>query len=142
MIRLLTNARSPLHRILFVLGFAVAIIGGLSAMHTLSAGDAPIDSSPTASAPHSQYPVAIGGAVGDAVHCAADCGTSGTLPDHSMLLMACALAALAVALVVFAPAQLARLSTSLGLKGFGRSAARLLLPARPPSLLVLSISRT
>lgn len=142
MIRSLTNARSPLHRILVVLGFAVAIIGGLLAMHALSPGDAPIDSSPTASATHSQYPVAIGGAVGDAVHCAADCGTSGPLPDHSMILMVCALAALAVVLVVFAPARLARLSPSLSLKGLGRNAARLLLPARPPSLLVLSISRT
>lgn len=146
-IRSLTSTRSPMHRIFVTLAFAGVLIAGLLAMHTLSAGDTLIDSTPTSPATHSQYKVAqykvaVDGAAVEAAHCTAECGSSAPLPDHSMLLMACALIVLAVVLVVFAPARLARLSASLSLKGIGRDAARVLVSARPPSLLVLSVCRT
>jgi hypothetical protein len=141
-IRSLTSALSSMHRIFFTLGFAGALIAGLLAMHTLSAGDTHVDSTQSVSASHGQYSPAIDRATFDEAQCAGDCGAPGPMPHHSTLLIACALAVLTVVIVVFAPAQLARLRTSLSLEVFGRDAAHALLHARPPSLLVLSISRT
>lgn len=140
-IRSLANTRSTLHRILFTLGFAGVLIAGLLAMHTLSTGDTRIESAQTASG-HGQDAVAMDGEAVDAGHCAGDCGAPDPMPDHSMAVMVCALALLAVVVVVLAPALLARLSMSLNLAVLLRDGARASAPPRPPSLLVLSISRT
>ena len=76
-------------------------------------------------------------------HCAGDCGGSGGVPDHSMLTMVCALALLAAAIVLLAPVLLARLGVALALlRLHGRIVLAALPHPRPPSLLVLSISRT
>lgn len=142
-IRSLTSTRSTMHRIFLTLGFAVALITGLLAMHTISAGHTHIESAQTASASdHGLNAVAMDGTVGDTGHCVDDCGAPGPMPDHSMLLMVCALALLAAVIVAVAPALFARLGVSLSLPVLVRNAARALRPARPPSLLVLSISRT
>ncbi|MFT4124436.1 MAG: DUF6153 family protein [Microbacteriaceae bacterium] len=74
-------------------------------------------------------------------HCVSgDCGTS--MPDHTMLTM-CVLALLSVAIVLLAPAVLARFRTGTP---FPQPSPALLLrtlpPPHPPSLHVLSISRT
>jgi hypothetical protein len=142
-IRSLTNTRSTMHRIFFSLGFAVALIAGLLAMHTLNAGGTHIESAPTATAfDHGQKAVALDGAAVDSGYCVNDCGAPRPMPDHLMLLMVCALALLAVVLVVVAPALLVCPSTSLSLAMLVRNAGRALPAPRPPSLLVLSISRT
>lgn len=142
-IRSLTSTRSTMHRIVITLGFAVALIAGLLAMHTLNAGGTHIEYAQAATAfDHGQNAAALDGAAGDTGHCGDDCGAPGPMPDHSMLLMVCALALLVAGIVVVAPALLARLSMSLSLGVLVRNAARALPERRPPSLLVLSISRT
>lgn len=144
-IRLLVSTQSTMHRVFFTFGIAVALIAGLLAMHTLSASDTHVESAPAASAAaHDNVAVGAGmnSAAVDAGHCAGDCGVPGDTPGHSMLLMVCALALLAAVIVVLAPALLARLSMSLGVAVPVRQAVRSLLRPRPPSLLVLSISRT
>lgn len=142
-IRSLASTHSATHRIVFTLGFVVALIAGLLAMHTLSASDTHIDATQTASASdHGMVGAATDRAAIDAGHCAADCGAPGDMPDHSMLLMVCALALLAAVMVILAPALLARLSTPLGVTMLVRHAVRAVPRSRPPSLLVLSISRT
>lgn len=74
----------------------------------------------------------------------ASCPGCGSEPgsDHAMTAMACLIALLSAAIVLLAPAVLARLSTGGALAQPVRDAARLLPPPRPPSLLALSISRT
>lgn len=142
-IRSLTSTRSSMHRVFLTLGFAVALIAGLLAMHTLGASDTHVDSAQTVSASdHGQVGATTDRAAVDAGHCASDCGAPRDMPDHSMLLMVCALALLAAVIVVLAPALLARLSTSLGMTMLVRHAVRAVPRLRPPSLLVLSISRT
>lgn len=60
-----------------------------------------------------------------------------------MLMMACVLALLAATIVLLAPALLARLGTVLALlRLHGRNVLTALPHPRPPSLIVLSISRT
>ena len=60
-----------------------------------------------------------------------------------MLTMVCALALLAAAIVLLAPVLLARLGVALALlRLHGRIVLAALPHPRPPSLLVLSISRT
>lgn len=74
-------------------------------------------------------------------HCGSgDCGTS--MPDHTMLMM-CVLALLSVAIVLLAPAVLAWFCTVLSFPMLSPALLlRTLPPPRPPSLHVLSISRT
>lgn len=143
-IRSLANTRSTMHRVFLTFTAAFVLIAGLLAMHTLSTGDAHVESGVTALADHDQLATAaaMDSAAVEEGHCAGDCGTPGNMPAHSMLLMVCALALLAAVIVVLAPALLARLSMTLGVAALVRDAARALPRPRPPSLLVLSISRT
>lgn len=144
-IRSLASTRSTMHRLVLMLGIAVALIAGLLAMHTLTAGNTHVESAPAISsaAAHDQVMVgaAVDGTAADTGHCAG-CGAPGNMPDHSMLMMVCVLALLAAVIIVMAPALLARLSMSLGVVVLAADVPRALPRPRPPSLLVLSISRT
>jgi hypothetical protein len=133
--------RSPKQRLAILLFAVPAIVIGLLAMHVLTASPGgesvePVShhliASTTTSAAHS-------GDNGSAPtgDCAEPCG-----PTHDMVGMICALALLAtvvfvmVALVLIRWAELRRLVNALAIK------AAALAPPTPPSLLVLSISRT
>ena len=145
-IRSLANSGSTTRRLVFMLGIAVALIAGLLAMHTLTAGNAHLESAPAISsaADHDQAMAgpAVEGTAIDAGHCLGDCGAPGNMPNHSILMMVCVLALLAAVIIVLAPALLARLSMSLGVVVLVADMPRALPRPRPPSLLVLSISRT
>ena len=160
-IRALVHAPSGLHRLLLTFATAFLLIAGLLAMHTLTGTltlghtDTPAAASEgtghgTESAMASAIaPAAVLGAdpgmVTDASadHCPGDCGDAGGMPDHSMLMMACVLALLAAVIVLLAPVLLARLGAALALlRLHGRNVLAALPHPRPPSLIVLSISRT
>ncbi len=143
-IRSLASTRSGAHRTFLTVMAAVALIVGLLAMHTLSTGTAHAEPHTTvAIADHDQpAQMADAGNATDTGHCPGDCGGPGNMPDHSMLLMICALALLAAVIVVLAPALLGGLGLNPGVRAPLRDAARALPRPRPPSLLVLSISRT
>lgn len=83
------------------------------------------------------------GAIADLASIACDCESQSTAPVHSMLVAACILALLATMLVLIPP--VASTLTFGALRRIAASSAwlrgALALP-RPPSLLVLSISRT
>ena len=138
-----------------------AVVLGLLAMHTLTGtltsghADTPAAASEAAhAAPDSDLggTVATGSMLENTIgtgpeasggHCEGDCDSSGGMPDHSMLMMACVLALLAATIVLLAPALLARLGTALALlRLHGRNVLTALPHPRPPSLIVLSISRT
>nr|WP_274638363.1 DUF6153 family protein [Microbacterium bovistercoris] len=143
-IRSLASSGSTTRRLVFMLGIAVALIAGLLAMHTLTAGTTHLESAPAISsgAVHDQAMAAVESAAVDTGHCLDDCGASGNMPNHSMLMMVCVLALLAAVVIILAPALLARLSMSLGVVVLAADVPRALPRPRPPSLLVLSISRT
>ena len=154
---------SGLRRLLMTFATALLLIAGLLAMHTLTgtltfgheAAGVPASEGVGASyAPGSDmgsitHPAgaldgaAVMGTGAAADHCSGDCGASGGVPDHSMLMMVCVLALLAAAIVLLAPVLLARLGAALALlRLHGRTVLSALPHPRPPSLLVLSISRT
>ncbi|MCM3655990.1 DUF6153 family protein [Agromyces mediolanus] len=160
-IRTLVHAPSGLHRLLLTFATALLLIAGLLAMHTLTGtltsghADTPAAASEAAhAAPDSDLggTVATGSMLENTIgtgteasggHCEGDCDSSGGMPDHSMLMMACLLALLAATIVLLAPALLARLGTVLALlRLHGRNVLTALPHPRPPSLIVLSISRT
>lgn len=156
-IRTLVHAPSGLRRLLLTFATALLLIAGLLAMHTLTSGhaDTPAAASEAAhAAPDSDLggTVATGSMLENTIgtgteasggHCEGDCDSSGGMPDHSMLMMACVLALLAATIVLLAPALLARLGTVLALlRLHGRNVLTALPHPRPPSLIVLSISRT
>lgn len=145
-IRSLASTRSTMHHLFVMFGLAVALIAGLFAMHTLTANNMHVESAPTISsaADHDQAMVgaAIEGTAVDAGHCLGDCGAPGNMRSHSILMMVCALALLAAVIVVLAPALLARFNMSLGEAVLAADVPHALPRPRPPSLLVLSISRT
>lgn len=155
-IRDFARASSGLHRLLLTFATALVLIAGLLAMHSLSGSftgghsDAPA----TASEPAVADPAmgAGAGAAGvfemitaggsGAGHCAGDCGGASGAPDDSML-MVCVLALLAAAVVLLTPALVSRLSAARALLRLQRRNILAALPhPRPPSLIVLSISRT
>ncbi len=144
-IRSPASTRSTMHRLFLMVGIAVALIVGLLAMHTLTA-DTGHAESPAISSATDHEQVMAGAAradtAADAGHCLGDCGAPGNMPNHSMPMMVCVLALLAAVIVVLAPALLARLSGSLGVVVPAAGVPRALPRPRPPSLLVLSISRT
>lgn len=77
----------------------------------------------------------------DGPECTDDCGTP--MPNHSMLMMGCVLALLAGGLILLAPMLLGRLQISHSLAVRALPLVGTVLPRpRPPSLTVLSISRT
>lgn len=142
---------SAVRRLLLVAPVALAIITGLLAMHTLTGSHQPAVSGSSAMSVHGQVGAATPGEVattetmhaGAAPRCHAVCGSSAGMPDHSMLMVVCVLALLAAIIVLLAPAVSAILARTLART---RVRAAILLSAlprpRPPSLLVLSISRT
>lgn len=145
-IRSLASTRSTIHRLFFMVGIAVTLIAGLLAMHTLTADNMHVKSAPpiSSAADHDQAMAGAAGegAVVDARHCLGDCEAPGNMPSHSILMMVCALALLAAVIVALAPALRARLNMSLGEAVLAADVPRVLPRPRPPSLLVLSISRT
>lgn len=144
-IRSWAGTRSGAHRAFLTVTAAVALIVGLLAMHTLSAGAA--HAAPRTDATIAEYhqsaQMTDAGNATDTGHCAGDCGGPANMPDDSMLLMICALALLAAVIVVLTPTLLGGLRLNAGgVAAPLRFAARALPWPRPPSLIVLSISRT
>ena len=149
----------PTRRALLVFALVVTVLAWLLAMHTVSTspasaaheGSVTHGSSPAdGTAPTAQHGggAAVANAHGTtasgALYCESGfCGDGG--PDHSMLAMVCAMAMLAVTLVLAAPRLLARLSVAMARTCLGfslRSVWVVMPPLRPPSLNMLSISRT
>lgn len=154
-IRTLAQTSSGVHRLLLTFATAFLVIPGLLAMHTLASGlTAEHRTAPNATVKHAtsmetsaagMLDAATGVSSDDsAEHCAGDCGGgSGEMPHHSMLMVACVLALLSGAIVLLAPMLLARLSFArASLRVHSRSVLAALPHPRPPSLIVLSISRT
>lgn len=158
-IRAAVRTRFGLHRLLLTFTTALLLIAGLLAMHTLTdmltLGHAD-SSTVTSGSPSGLHD---SGATVEAVsmfeattalgqdarteHCSGDCGDAGGVPDHSMLMMVCVLALLAAVIVLLAPMLLALLGVAMALlRLHGRTVLAALPHPRPPSLLVLSISRT
>lgn len=132
-------------RLALVLLAVPAILVGLLAMHVLTTGPSHAPAAHSAE-DHEHAPLimgelaatsALGGPTFDATDCGGDCG-----PEHDMLGMACVLALLLTALLLTVHLTLLRWGTARAIAStiMGRIAA--LAPPRPPSLLVLSISRT
>lgn len=127
-------------RLLVSLFAGAAIIVGLLAMHTMNA-DAD-DMAPTSA-------VSVGAVMPDHhAHVAAtaggvDCGIAcpGDMPSHDMSVMACVLALLMLLLVIGVPA-IVRLRTAAAPPGPASRWPSTAIAAQPPSLQVLSISRT
>ncbi|MCR8670233.1 DUF6153 family protein [Agrococcus sp. HG114] len=120
-----------------------AVIVGLLGMHTLSSRGAGHDA-PSSTALH---PAAAQEAPAsrDVDEHPCDCQpvAPAPAPEHSMLLMACVLALLATLLVLHGPqlGGVLRATRRVGGRDVERARGTLARP-RPPSLLVLSISRT
>lgn len=141
-------------RLLLAAPIALAIITGLLSMHVLTGSHQPaLASEISAMSTHSQVgsapaaaddtPMTAAAAEGAGGHCQDGCGSPAGKPDHSMLMMVCVLALLAAVIVLLAPTSRALLTYAVARS---RSHTRTLLVGlphpRPPSLLVLSISRT
>lgn len=160
-IRAIVHAPSGPQRLLLTLATAFLLLAGLLAMHTLTGtltlGHPDTSAAASESAAHGTESamasavapvVALGAVAGmasdvSAAHCSGDCGVAGGAPDHSMLTMVCILALLAAAIVLLAPVLLARLGAALALLRLqGRTVLAALPQPRPPSLIVLSVSRT
>ena len=138
--RFVASDAAPRRALLFFAG-TLLLIGGLLAMHTLAAAH---DMGPMSNASSAMVVPASGHH--DAPHDGMDEGRSGVaapMPDHSMLMVTCILALLAGVIVVVAPAALAWLGGMLTLL---EQRIQMVLGSRPlprpPSLHVLSISRT
>lgn len=126
-------------RLAIVLLAVPAILVGLLAMHVLttgpshaadahgSIGHASMAADESVSAAHSHQ----------TTDCDSVCG-----PDHDMLGMACVLALLLTALIVTVRLTLLRWSLTPQIASTIMARISALAPPRPPSLLVLSISRT
>lgn len=139
---------------------ALTVLVGLLAMHSVSAGTVrPEAGAPSAAAElgsaatptaaaiihpdmTTNAPAQLNGAAPHEGHAGDDRGGSGGIPDHSMLLMVCALALLSVMFFVIVRVQLPPLGPGAPLLATLRTAPRALPWPPPPSLLVLSISRT
>ncbi|MGW4931280.1 DUF6153 family protein [Agromyces sp. NPDC004153] len=143
-------------RLLVSLAVAVALIAGLLAMHVISAsGSDHAVAGPVTISEHAHHPVARGHADPgkQATHfsprhtvsgepCDGECEMPAGMPTHSMLMAACVLALVGAILLLLPPVSRAWPAT---LEATRIAAARILqavAPSRPPSLHVLSISRT
>ncbi|WP_298866245.1 DUF6153 family protein [uncultured Microbacterium sp.] len=155
MLRIRSHERVPsvLRRLLVLVPVALAIITGLLGMHTLTGSHASPTAETTMANVHSAGvapATSVGGAGAAAMeegssagHCAGDCSYPAGMPDHSMLMMVCVLALLAAVIILLAPTALALLAYTLArAHARGRSLLARLPHPRPPSLIVLSISRT
>jgi len=155
-IRVPIRTLSGLHRLLLTFLTAFLVIIGLVAMHTLASGlNAEHRETPNTAAERSATSMEnstasmLDAATGVspeawAAHCAGDCdGRFSGMPNHSMLTVACALALLSVLVLLLAPMLLGRVGAALSLlRLHGHSVLAALPHPRPPSLIVLSISRT
>ena len=133
-------------RFLLAAPIALAIITGLLSMHVLASETSAMSThSQVGSAPAAadDTPMTAAAAEGAGGHCQDGCGSPAGMPDHSLLMMVCVLALLAAVIVLLAPTFRALLTYAVDRS---RSHTRTLLAGlphpRPPSLLVLSISRT
>ncbi|MGC5225083.1 DUF6153 family protein [Micromonospora sp. DT81.3] len=134
--RLRPGPRRLGHSLLLLIAVTATIIIGLLAMHSLNSHTAsPAPGNGAVVAVHDLAPHDHGTAQpANDVHCA-DCG------GHAgMLAMACVLVLLAVSLLLLLP----RLGLPWGaaLRAGPIATVRAALPSRPPSLLVLCVSRT
>lgn len=127
-IRSLAWARTTGRRFVITIAMVVAVIAGLLAMHTVSGA---------VHTPASSMQTTAG-----AEHCPGECDEPAHRPDHSMVMTACVLALLAAVTIVFAPALHTRAATPMARAAQLLGTVRALPRPRPPSLLVLSISRT
>lgn len=143
-VRSIVPSRLPSARLLLAVAVSLAVIGGLMGMHTLNSPRQGHGSTQSAvvTVPHGTVEVPMSGQPADADVQPCECTAPVPVPEHSMLVMACILAIL-LALLLLAPRSVAvRLGTLL-VVGTGVMQARgALARRRPPSLLILSISRT
>lgn len=144
-VRSIVHNRRSFARLIGVVALTLSVVVGLLAMHSAT---------PTQHSQESTHTVAVGISTDAALpesapagstpleHC--DCEAQDSAPMHSMLMVACVLALLATVLVLVPPAA-SRVTFAALRRIKASSAAWLrgaLAPPRPPSLLVLSISRT
>lgn len=160
-LRSVMTGGSPRRRGLLVFGLLMMVIAGLFAMHVLSmsgpqghgspivaiqadhaAAEAMPEAAMSAAAPDEMADASMSdGAAAGATHCGDGCGEPA--PSHSMLMMGCVIALLIGLVLLIAPRLLGRgwLTRLLAVRALPLLGA--VLPrARPPSLIVLSISRT
>ncbi len=145
-IRVLVHSRSQAGRLILSLLAAIGVIVGLLAMHTISSQGAPHGHGTEASTGQHVEESSIGAvavwAAIDADPCSDNCASPSHGPDHSMLVVTCVLALLVVLIVLAPPSMLAKLASALALwRQHAMVLGRVAWP-RPPSLLLLSISRT
>lgn len=142
--RSIVHSWSSFARLLMAVAVSLAVIVGLLAMHTLSTADSAHGSrhAEVATEAHGTAQMPIAGQSADAGPQPCDCVEPAPAPAHSMLLMSCVLALLVVLLLLAPPSLVGTLGAlrSIG-TGVARAHGALARP-QPPSLLVLSISRT
>jgi len=145
---LLSRLRNSFSHRWFVVMFAVpAILIGLLAMHVLTAGsmnEATMASPSTVSVAHHADAVATPADMGTAPspeRSAGDCGGP-CMPSHDMFSMLCVLALLAAVILFAARLLLSSWPASMSVLSTLHREAVSLAPPLPPSLHVLSISRT
>jgi H+/Cl- antiporter ClcA len=142
-------ASAPPHALLLLLALAVLLIAGLLGMHTFT-GDAMGHGTPaTMSAAHTVVsdgsPDSRHAMTADATAASHDCDDScatGHGGDHASMGAACVLALLAGLLLILPPLLLGRRGLHHLLRVPASDPPAGLRPPRPPSLLLLSISRT
>ncbi|GAA1989766.1 DUF6153 family protein [Microbacterium pumilum] len=142
-VRELSHPRSFFVRALLGVALAVGVIAGLLAMHTLSGGDLSHGHSTASLAAVASMDASMPSHAEGSAPAPHERGHGTPTEEHSMLAMACVLGFLITLLVLSIPLTVGRLKARELLPWHGiERAARTLARARPPSLLVLSISRT
>ncbi|TYL50268.1 DUF6153 family protein [Agromyces mariniharenae] len=150
-------------RLLVSLAAAIALIAGLLAMHVLSTfGSDHALAGPVTISEHAHHPVAPGHAepgeqatnlspghsvlsLGHSVSgepCDGECDMPAGMPTHSMLMASCVLGLVGAILLLLPPASRALPAALEATRVVGARILRAAAPLRPPSLHVLSISRT
>lgn len=131
-------ARPPaIWRWALIVMLAVGVVGGLLAMHILSAGHRdPAVMSMSTPATHDHSPTMDEHAVAESG--CADCGSTG---EHGAAMLACVLGLMVALLLVSRPSSVLYRVRERGLR-FVSVFAPEIRPPRPPSLHELSISRT
>ena len=144
-IRSLADTDSLLHRALLTFAIALALISGLLAMHVLHAADSHVATEVSAiedGASWTSDPRSAAAYTSQAAHCPDGCDTPAHAPEHLMLMVTCVLALLTAAAVLIPPVSLDRSIATRARTDAGLGVRRALAHPRPPSLLILSISRT
>lgn len=155
-IRALVRTEMGAARLLMSLAAAAALIAGLLAMHVLSTSASHhAAAGPITISDHAHHPTASGQAETEnhATHlspwhsdgvepCDGECGMPAELPTHSMLMAACVLGLIGAILLLLPPVSRALLAAIEAARRMAVDVFRAVAPLRPPSLHVLSISRT